>query len=257
MVDYDHTANVHSLTGARAALEAALTDPKPSCVLDVGCGRGFWLKAALDLGIPTVLGLDGVAIPKDRLLISEKCFRLQNLTESWCLSKRFDLVICVEVGEHLPGDHAEKLIRGLTASGDKVVFSAAIPDQPGQGHINCQWPEFWQALFNLNGFVCDDAIRWRIWTDERIEPWYRQNLFIASRNPALAGHENRIRGVVHPAMLGYIAARQKSIALAELQNGTMDLRMYLKTCLKAVGRRVFGIRSARSDRTASQHKNIL
>jgi hypothetical protein len=41
-------------------------------------------------------------------------------------------------------------------------------------------------------------LRWKIWDDSRIEPWYRQNLFLARRAVDIAGLEPRIRSVVHP-----------------------------------------------------------
>lgn len=231
-VSFDHAVNVHSLAGARAALEAVLPVPRPQRVLDVGCGVGYWLKAALDLGVPAVFGMDGVAVPSERLMIPENCFRRQNLTEPWRLGQRFDWVMCLEVGEHLPSEHAPALIEALAASGESVLFSAAVPGQPGQDHVNCQWPAFWQNLFNKNGFVCDDSIRWKIWSDERIEPWYRQNLFVALRNPVLAGHEPRIRAVIHPGMLQHLAARQSALALKQVRAGTMGLRWYFRTCFR-------------------------
>ena len=66
--------------------------------------------------------------------------------------------------------------------------------------MNCQWPEYWQLLFNARGYVCDDAFRWEIRNIQEIEPWYRQNIFIAKLSPKLAGHEPRIRAVVNPDM---------------------------------------------------------
>ena len=48
--------------------------------------------------------------------------------------------------------------------------------------------------------MCGDDVRWSIWDDDRIEPWYRQNLLFARRHPELAGKEHRIRAVIHPAM---------------------------------------------------------
>jgi len=35
---------------------------------------------------------------------------------------------------------------------DNVLFSAAIPNQGGTGHINEQWQEYWAEKFYANGF---------------------------------------------------------------------------------------------------------
>lgn len=130
---------------------------------------------------------------------------------------KFDLAICLEVAEHLPPESSHNFIKALCEHSDHVIFSAGCPWQPGQNHINCQWPEFWQQLFNQSGFACEDNIRPRIWNIQGIEIWYRQNLFTARRS-CNAGQEARIRGMVHPEFLsGFIsvAAREAAKAASE------------------------------------------
>jgi hypothetical protein len=69
----------------------------------------------------------------------------------------------------------------LTASAGTVVFSAAIPGQPGRNHINCRWPSYWQSLFSEKGYLMQDVIRPKIIDDLSIPYWYRQNIFLYSR----------------------------------------------------------------------------
>lgn len=197
-IEYDPQQNRHTLAGARAALEALVAPPLPSSLLDVGCGTGVWLRAALDLGIEDVWGIDGVRLPPEMLHVSADRILIRDLRGSWAMDRRFDLVLCLEVAEHLPPDDAPSLIEQLTRHGDRIFFSAANVWQGGQHHVNCEWPAYWQALFNRQGFVCRDSLRWRIWDRSEIEPWYRQNLFLAERDPAAAGLESRIPAVIHP-----------------------------------------------------------
>ena len=105
--------------------------------------------------------------------------RQADLSRPLNLARRFDLVLCLEVAEHLEPASAATIIDTLTAHGDRILFSAAAPGQPGMHHVNCQWPDYWQRLFNARGFACDGAVRWEIWRNGRIEPWYRQNLMMA------------------------------------------------------------------------------
>jgi len=197
-ISYIHNDDVHTFTGPQAALPFLFADGKPSSLLDVGCGNGTWLKAAVEFGIPEVFGVDGVEVPLAKLHIPADKIRQQDLTRPWNLGKRFDAAICLEVGEHLEIGFASTLIDALVRHSDRIYFSAACPGQIGHCHVNCQWPAYWQQMFNEQGYVCEDKLRWQMWDDSRIERWYRQNLFLARRAPELAGQEPRIKAVVHP-----------------------------------------------------------
>lgn len=198
-VDYDHSENVHTLTGASAALSALLDGQAPASLLDVGCGTGTWLRAALDLGVSDVFGVDGVDVTPEKFHAPKNVYRQMDFTKAFDLCRRFDVVLCLEVAEHLPASAAETFVGSLVTHGDLILFSAASPNQPGQHHVNCQWPDYWQALFNRLGYACEDSLRWQIWRDTRIEPWYRQNVFRARKHPS-AGSEPRIEAVLHPDM---------------------------------------------------------
>ncbi len=178
-VPYNHSQNTHSINGARAALPVLFASGIPESLLDVGCGTATWLWAAINFGVRSVFGIDGVELSADQLHVGKENVRQQDLTQSWQLGRRFDAVFCLEVAEHLDTVFAPVLIDSLVTHGDQIYFSAACPGQVGEHHVNCQWPVYWQQLFNDRGFVCDDSLRWRIWDDPRIEPWYRQNLFLA------------------------------------------------------------------------------
>jgi SAM-dependent methyltransferase len=199
--DFNHKLNIQTVCGAKAALERLFAGEPPKCLLDVGCGTGTWLRAALDLGVEEIYGIDGVPLQSPELLIPDQFFRVSDLSQTIALGRKFDVVLCLEVAEHLPADAAPKLIATLVAHSDIVVFSAASPRQSGQHHINCQWPSYWQTLFNDQGYACDDGIKWQIWNIDKIEPWYRQNIFLARRAPNAAGTEPRLRPVIHPRML--------------------------------------------------------
>jgi len=232
-IDYNHAPaqNPQTMGGPSAAWPKLFPDGIPASILDVGCGIGTWLKAAINAGVIDVFGIDGVQIPPEQLLFPPNKFLCRDLTKPVDLGRRFDVVICLEVAEHIETNSSNILIETLTKHSDTVIFSAACVGQPGQHHVNCQWPHYWQQLFNKRGFVCEDNLRWQIWDDVRIERWYRQNIFVARSEVASAGHEPRIKAVVHPEMLSPILPEKETFEnhVKQIENGRMGIMWYLKT----------------------------
>ena len=154
-------------------------------VIDVGCGSGTWTKVYLDSGCD-VLGVDGSFIRPNQLVFPAERFQAHDLEQPLRLGRRFDLVNCLEVAEHLSEMRADGFVADLCQMADVVVFSAAVPGQGGTHHINEQWPSYWQPKFRANGFVPLDCIRPAIWNNPKVAWWYVQNLFLFVRESRLA-----------------------------------------------------------------------
>lgn len=147
-------------------------------IIDVGCGRGEWLSVFRQHGASIVVGVDGQYLEKNSLFISPDEFIPMDLScPNLFTNDRFDLAISLEVAEHLPSESAERFVKFLTRMAPVVVFSAAIPDQPGTGHINCRWPNYWFHLFRNQGYVPCDPFRRHLWRHPEVPEYYQRNLF--------------------------------------------------------------------------------
>ena len=124
------------------------------------------------------------------------------------VEKPFDLVISVEVAEHIECSKVDTYLENLVHLGEVILFSAAIPWQGGLHHVNEQWPSYWVERFALKGYIPVDCLREKIWSDEDICPHYRQNLmffiketsierYSALKNEIAMG-KSRVLDLVHP-----------------------------------------------------------
>ncbi len=172
---------------------AAVPGGLPFTVIDVGAGRGHW-AAEFDRHGCDVVAVDGdhVADPVFPIAVHDISRPLPPLGE-------FQLAVSLEVAEHLPESRAAGFVADLCSLAPVVAFSAAIPHQTGPGHINCQWQSWWAGLFATHGYWPDTTIRSVIWDDDRVEPWYRQNLVIYRHNGPTMGPLD----VVHPIIHGW------------------------------------------------------
>jgi SAM-dependent methyltransferase len=235
---YTHTEAIHNTKAAEIVVPVVLKYISPQSVLDVGCGLGTWLKVFKENhGISDVLGIDGSYLDKSKLAIAATDFKEVDLRESFDLGQKFDLVLSLEVAEHLPEASADEFIASLCRHSDTVLFSAAIPGQGGQNHINEQWPEYWQAKFNMHGFDRYDLIRPFIWNDNRVDVWYRQNIYVFSSKPIKWHSEIKsIDADIHPELwaLKTEAIRNLNSEIANFENGRSGVKRSAKALLNAI-----------------------
>ena len=156
--------------------------PAISSAVDIGCGVGTWLSVLKEKGVNDIQGVDGNWVDPDLFEIPKDSFQQIDLNNGLQLTGSYDLAICLEVAEHLPHEKAQDFIQSLTGLSDFVLFSAAIPFQGGNNHVNEQWHDYWVDLFSACHYERYDFIRAKIWNDDRIPFWYRQNIMLFVKN---------------------------------------------------------------------------
>jgi len=177
---------VELLASARIYVAYLRQFVQPRSVLDVGCGRGPWLKAWRENGSATLIGYDGHWNSQSKMIDAAIEFRSIDLNEPFSVPQPVDLVMTLEVAEHLLPRSAKSFVASLAGASDLVLFGAAYSHQGGTQHINEQRHSYWGRLFGDCGFVPFDLLRPVFWGDPRICYWYRQNTFLYAKTNSAA-----------------------------------------------------------------------
>jgi hypothetical protein len=221
----------------------------PASVLDIGCGRGTWLEVFRSHGVATIRGVDGPHVSATDLEMPPESFVTHDLTTPIDLGERFELVVSLEVGEHLDRSIAPEFVASLVAHAPAVLFSAAVPFQGGAGHVNEQWPSYWCNLFEARGYRALDLIRPIVWNDPRVAFWYAQNTILyvdTHQHEALVTRaglaEGGVLDLVHPSL------HTRDHTAPKRPAPQPSLSRVLRDLPGAVGRAARS-RVARSDRT--------
>jgi SAM-dependent methyltransferase len=166
-------------------------------VVDVGCGPGAW-TTEFSRYVERAIGIDGsYAIGTTRL--DREHFIASDLGSSFNLAERFDLAVSLEVAEHLPISRAEGFVCDLVRLSDAVLFGAAVPGQPGEHHINCEWQSYWASLFASHGYNPVDCIRPAVWGNPNVMWWYQQNTLLYLKDAD--SHLVLPLDIVHPDLM--------------------------------------------------------
>jgi SAM-dependent methyltransferase len=191
--------------GARrsAAVVAPLLQERlrPRSIVDIGCGPGAWVATWRELGVTDAWGVDAAHVRSAGLLFPAECFVEHDLRLPLALERRFDLVLSLEVAQHLPEKHVPGFLDTLTGLGPAILFSAAVPHQGGDNHVNEQWQSWWAERLRLRGFEPRDVVRPAVWNDERVDWWYAQNALLYLADGDDSSVPRMPLDVVHPRNL--------------------------------------------------------
>jgi SAM-dependent methyltransferase len=133
--------------------DGIIRDLHPASVLDAGCALGFLVEALHKRGVDA-WGIDvsEYAISEADATVRDRC-SVGSLTEP--LPRRYDLITCIEVVEHIPAAEADKAIANLCAATDRILLSTTPQDYGEPTHLNVQQPESWSAALAQQGFFRD------------------------------------------------------------------------------------------------------
>jgi glycosyltransferase involved in cell wall biosynthesis len=128
---------------------------KPASVIDFGCSTGTYLLP-WKWKDKNVVGYENSEPAVEHRLLEEVI--LQDITRVFTKDERCELSICLEVLEHISEKHENTVIDNIcvnTYDHGTILFSAAVPGQGGDGHINCRPKEYWLKKFDQHGWAPD------------------------------------------------------------------------------------------------------
>jgi hypothetical protein len=164
-----------SRASAQIVSDLLLRQIRIGSLLDVGSGHGAWAAEWIRAGVKDVVAVDGDYVKTSQLAIPRDKFLARDLSQPVDLGRRFDLVQSLEVAEHVAAEHSDTFVGNLVRHGDVILFSAAVPHQGGEHHVNEQPPEYWRTRFADRGYAVFDWLRPRIADRREIKAWYRYN----------------------------------------------------------------------------------
>jgi len=133
--------------------ERLIADVAPKSVLDAGCATGMLVEALRQRGVEaTGIDLSSFAIERAHESVRAYCHHGSIADE---LPDRYDLIVSIEVLEHMPVRAAEAAIANFCRHADDVLFSSSPLDYKEPTHVNVHPPEYWAAEFARHGFYRD------------------------------------------------------------------------------------------------------
>ena len=125
----------------------------PASVLDAGCAMGFLVEALRDRGVEAFgVDISEYAIAQVRDDIRPHCW-VGSITDA--LPRRYDLIVTIEVLEHLDEATGREALANLARHSDDILFSSSPDDLEEETHANVRPTEYWAERFLEQGLLRD------------------------------------------------------------------------------------------------------
>jgi polysaccharide pyruvyl transferase WcaK-like protein/SAM-dependent methyltransferase len=181
------------------ALLLGAVSPPPTSVLDIGCGRGFFIRRLIERGVKAQ-GLEcSEAARADAHPLAKDVIRVARIQD---IADKYDAVTAFDVMEHLYEEdvpdfvgHMKRLARryiimNICASPEggptrTIRRGQSIPDDlewlAVSGHVTIRHKSWWRAVFEDSVWKADDTLM-NIWINRLGFPaWEAHNILIMRR----------------------------------------------------------------------------
>lgn len=163
--------------------------PNVKSIVDVGCGNGDMLSGLVSTH--DILGIDFSDGAAQSLNIPRSNYLDHDLTKPLpdSLKNSRDLVLSLEVWEHIPEEFENQYVSNLTIfNADYMVVSCAAPGQWGRHHYNCAGVDEVREKMSKLGYVEDEALT-AVWRKIKyLASFYRKNTLVLRKDTAVNNH---------------------------------------------------------------------
>lgn len=167
----------HASSPKLAAFLAKYLD-KSEHVIDIGCGNAFYIGELAKVGFECT-GVEGFQLNN----FLHPNVLIHDLTKPLRLVAKGS-VICLEVIEHIEEEYEQIVLDSIARHcTDQLIFSWALPGQPGIGHVNCKPKQYAVEQMERRGFIYH-PIRTKIARTQYIDKntdWFERTLLIFRR----------------------------------------------------------------------------
>ncbi|MDE6336488.1 MAG: methyltransferase domain-containing protein [Muribaculaceae bacterium] len=183
-LSYDYSGHVFD-GGLAECIFEIVSQNDMETVVDMGCGPGWYVAYLRRLGI-RAYGYDAnphTDTISTHLFKSNYHCECLDLSEEVIFSKPFELVISIEVGEHIPKEFQNTFLDNLANNcSNCLLLSWAVPEQAGDGHINLKTNEWVIDQITQRGLIFNRE-KTILYRSKCNHNWLKKSLMFFERVP--------------------------------------------------------------------------
>lgn len=140
----------------KGLLDEILKLYSPTRIADLGCGDGWYCKQIKNSYKNIIVyGFEG-SFDMVKHGVYEEIFNM-DLSEPQTIGDKYDLVLCLEVGEHIPKEFEQNFLDNVKNFSSKdLILSWALPKQGGRGHVNELPLDYVKTEMIKRGFIVNE-----------------------------------------------------------------------------------------------------
>ena len=123
---------------------------KESKIIDIGCGKGHYIKHLINSGYGNVLGIEFSSVCSEKYLQTVPHLNVDFLKHCESIkNKEYEICLCMDVLEHIPYDKVEFMVSNIARIGNKAILGIANHSDIFMGeelHIIQENDKWWTSL---------------------------------------------------------------------------------------------------------------